>query len=913
MSSKFQNIKTFKVNGKEYHYYSLKELEKQGYPISRFPVSIRVILESLIRNLDGKEVHEKDIENLLKWNGTNLADFEIPFKVARVLMQDFTGVPAVVDLAVMRDAAADLGRKPDIIQPQVPVDLVIDHSVQVDYYGTQEAMEENRQKEFQRNVERYRFLKWAQGAFKNLRIVPPSVGIVHQVNLEYLAHVVMEKQSGGKTWAVPDTVVGTDSHTTMIDGLGVVGWGVGGIEAEAAMLDQPVTFKTPEVVGVHLSGKLKPGVTATDLVLTVTELLRKNKVVGKFVEFNGEGIKSLTLPDRATISNMCPEYGATVALFPVDEQTLEYLRLTGRSEDHIKLVEEYCSAQGIFGPQNDIEYSQQIEFDLSSVKPSVSGPKLPQQRVDLGNMGNSFLSFMEDSQVTGNSGVGRLENEGGLTNGPTKNKPAQVYLKKSSIRLEGKEETLSEGDVVIAAITSCTNTSNPYVMLAAGLLAKKAVEKGLTVNRKVKTSLAPGSRVVTEYLNKSGLQPYLDKLGFNLVGYGCTTCIGNSGPLNESIESAIAKDNLATAAVLSGNRNFEARIHRNVKASYLMSPPLVVAFALAGKVTIDLNREPIGKGKDGKDVFLRDIWPENQEIADAMKGSISKEMFIERYRDVGSYNEQWARLEAPSGMQYAWDPESTYIRKAPFFENFDPKEVIETKELKGTRPLLVVGDSITTDHISPAGSFSKDTPAGKYLMEHNVQPVDFNTYGSRRGNHEVMMRGTFANNRIKNKLASKEGGFTVHLPDGKETSVFDCAMQYTREKVPTIVLAGDQYGTGSSRDWAAKGPYLLGVKAVVAVGYERIHRSNLVGMGIIPLQFRNGENAESLKIDHGKTVDIIFSKGAKASGRATMNFTEAGSGKQKSTELIIRVDTPVEEEYLKIGGILQFVLGRLIS
>ncbi len=913
MSSKFQNIKTFKVNGKEYHYYSLKELEKQGHPISRFPVSIRVILESLVRNLDGKEVHEKDIENLLKWNGTNLADFEIPFKVARVLMQDFTGVPAVVDLAVMRDAAADLGRKPDIIQPQVPVDLVIDHSVQVDYYGTQEAMELNKQKEFQRNVERYRFLKWAQGAFKNLRIVPPSVGIVHQVNLEYLAQVVMEKESGGKTWVFPDTVVGTDSHTTMIDGLGVVGWGVGGIEAEAAMLDQPVTFKTPEVVGVHLRGELKPGVTATDLVLTVTELLRKNKVVGKFVEFNGDGIRSLALPDRATISNMCPEYGATVALFPVDEQTLEYLRLTGRSEDHIRLVKEYCSAQGIFGPQNDIEYSQQIELDLSSVRPSVSGPKLPQQRVDLGNMGNSFLSFMEDSQVSGNSGVGRLENEGGLTNGPAKNKPTQIFLKKSNIKLEGREETLSEGDVVIAAITSCTNTSNPYVMLAAGLLAKKAVEKGLTVNRKVKTSLAPGSRVVTEYLNKSGLQPYLDKLGFNLVGYGCTTCIGNSGPLNESIESAIMKDNLATAAVLSGNRNFEARIHRNVKANYLMSPPLVVAFALAGKVTIDLNKEPIGRGKDGKDVFLRDIWPENQEIADAMKGSISKEMFIERYRDVDSYNEQWARLEAPSGMQYAWDPDSTYIRKAPFFENFDPREVIETEELKETRPLLVVGDSITTDHISPAGSFSKDTPAGKYLMEHNVQPVDFNSYGSRRGNHEVMMRGTFANNRIKNKLASKEGGFTVHLPDGKETSVFDCAMQYMKEKVPTIVLAGDQYGTGSSRDWAAKGPYLLGVKAVVAVGYERIHRSNLVGMGVIPLQFRNGENAESLKIDHGKPLDIIFGKGVKASGRATMNFTEAGSGKKKSTELIIRVDTPVEEEYLKIGGILQFVLKRLVS
>ncbi len=913
MSSKFQNIKTFKVNGKEYNYYSLKELEKQGYPISRFPVSIRVILESLVRNLDGKEVHEKDIENLLKWNGTNLADFEIPFKVARVLMQDFTGVPAVVDLAVMRDAAAELGKNPGIIQPQVPVDLVIDHSVQVDFYGTPEAMEQNRQKEFERNGERYRFLKWAQGAFQNLRIVPPAVGIVHQVNLEHLARVVMEKESGGKKWAFPDTVVGTDSHTTMIDGLGVVGWGVGGIEAEAAMLDQPVTFRAPEVVGVRLSGKLKPGVTATDLVLTVTELLRKNKVVGKFVEFHGEGIRNLTLPDRATISNMCPEYGATVALFPVDEQTIEYLRLTGRPEDHIKLVEEYCKAQGIYGSQENIEFSQEIEFDLSTVKPSVAGPKLPQQRVELGNIGNSFLSFMEEGQASSNNGKQRYENEGGLANGQIKGKAGQVYLKSSGIKLEGSEETLTEGDVVIAAITSCTNTSNPYVMLAAGLLAKKAVEKGLKVNRKVKTSLAPGSRVVTEYLNKSGLQPYLDKLGFNLVGYGCTTCIGNSGPLNESIESAIVRDNLATAAVLSGNRNFEARVHRNVRANYLMSPPLVVAFALAGKVTIDLNNEPLGKGKDGKDVFLKDIWPDSNEITDAMKGSISREMFIERYSNIADYNEQWLKLEAPSGVQYAWEPESTYIRKPTFFDNFNPKTIIETKELKGTRPLLVLGDSITTDHISPAGSFSKDTPAGKYLMEHNVQPVDFNSYGSRRGNHEVMMRGTFANNRIKNKLASKEGGFTAHFPEKKEMSVYDAAMQYVKEKNPLIVFAGDQYGTGSSRDWAAKGPYLLGVKAIVAVGYERIHRSNLVGMGVVPLQFRNGESYDSLKIDPEKPIDIIFGDGVKASGKAAMKFTEAGSGKEKSTELIIRVDTPVEEEYLKIGGILQFVLRRLVS
>ena len=913
MSSKFQNIKNFKVNGKEYNYYSLKELEKQGYPVSRFPVSIRVILESLIRNFDGKEVREKDIENLLKWNGTNLADFEIPFKVARVLMQDFTGVPAVVDLAVMRDAAASLGKKPDIIQPQVPVDLVIDHSVQVDFYGTPEAMEENKEKEFSRNGERYRFLKWAQGAFENLRIIPPSVGIVHQVNLEYLAKVVMEKEVDGKTWAFPDTVVGTDSHTTMIDGLGIVGWGVGGIEAEAAMLDQPVTFRAPEVVGVHLKGKLNPGLTATDLVLTVTELLRKNKVVGKFVEFFGEGIRNLALPDRATISNMCPEYGATVALFPVDEQTLDYLRLTGRSEDHIKLIEQYCKEQGIFGSQENVEYSQEIELDLSTVKPSVSGPKLPQQRVNLGNIGNSFLSFMEDNQDQNHRGEARFENEGGLPDGTHGAKSGQVHLKSSKINLSGKEETLTEGDVVIAAITSCTNTSNPYVMLAAGLLAKKAVEKGLTVSKKVKTSLAPGSRVVTEYLNKSGLQTYLDQLGFNLVGYGCTTCIGNSGPLNESIESAIVRDNLATAAVLSGNRNFEARVHRNVKANYLMSPPLVVAFALAGKVTIDLDREPIGKGKDGKDVFLKDIWPDSNEITDAMKGSISREMFIERYNNVDNYNEQWSELEAPSGVQYSWEPESTYIRKAPFFENWDPKQVIETKELKDTRPLLVLGDSITTDHISPAGSFSKETPAGKYLMEHNVQPLDFNSYGSRRGNHEVMMRGTFANNRIRNKLSTKEGGYTVHFPDKKDMSVYDAAMQYMNEKRNTIVIAGDQYGTGSSRDWAAKGPYLLGVKAIVAVGYERIHRSNLVGMGVIPLQFKNGENFESLKIDPEKTIDIVFEKGVTASGRATMKFTESGTGKDKSTELIIRVDTPVEEEYLKIGGILQFVLRRLVS
>lgn len=913
MNSKFRTIKTFKINGKEYNYFSITELEKSGYNISNLPVSIRVILEALIRNLDGKAVHEKDVENLLNWNSGNLADFEVPFKVARVLMQDFTGVPAVVDLAAMRDSAHELGKEPGIIQPQVPVDLVIDHSVQVDYSGVSNAVGLNMDKEFERNGERYRFLKWAQNAFDNLRIVPPAVGICHQVNLEYLAKVVMSKEEDGKLWAFPDSVVGTDSHTTMIDGLGVVGWGVGGIEAEAAILDQPVTFKAPEVVGVHFTGKLNAGVTATDLVLTVTELLRKHKVVGKFVEFFGDGIKDLALPDRATISNMCPEYGATVALFPVDEKTLDYLLLSGRSEEQVKLVEEYTKAQGLFGSQENVDYSQVVELDLSTVKPSVSGPKLPHQRVDLGSIGDSFLKFMEDGQAENHKGVRRLENEGGISNGQKNSKQAGVFLKTATIDLDGEKEKLTEGDVVIAAITSCTNTSNPYVMLAAGLLAKKAVEKGLKVNRKVKTSLAPGSRVVSEYLQKSGLQPYLDKLGFNVVGFGCTTCIGNSGPLNESIENAILSDGMSTAAVLSGNRNFEARVHRNVRANYLMSPPLVVAFALAGKVTVDLENEPIGVDSEGNDVYLKDIWPSSEEIQESMKGAISREMFIERYKNLDQYNEKWLKLEAPTGLRYSWDPESTYIRKPTFFENFDPKEVVKITELKDARPLLVLGDAITTDHISPAGPFSKETPAGVYLMEHNVEPADFNTYGTRRGNHEVMMRGTFANNRIRNMLVSKEGGFTLHLPDREETTVFDAAMKYNSENVPLIVLAGDLYGTGSSRDWAAKGPYLLGVDAVVAVGFERIHRSNLVGMGIVPLQFRNGENTESLNIDPEKSIDIVFKDGVKASGRAVMKFHEKDTGAEKSTELIIRVDTPVEEEYMRTGGILQFVLRRLVS
>ena len=896
MESKYRILKKFKIGAKEYNYYSIKDLENFGHKISELPISIRVILESLIRNLDGKSVHEKDIENLLNWNPKSPSDSEIPFKVSRVVMQDFTGVPAVVDLAAMRDAAVSLGKKPDIIQPQVPVDLVIDHSVQVDFFANDEALEKNMEIEFERNSERYRFLKWAQTSFNNLRIVPPSVGIIHQVNLEYLAKVVMTKEIDGKTFAFPDSLVGTDSHTTMIGGVGIIGWGVGGIEAEAAMLDQPVTFKTPEVVGVKLKGKLRTGVTATDLVLTLTELLRKNKVVGKFIEFFGEGVPTLSIPDRATLSNMCPEYGATLAVFPVDEMSLQYLEMTGRPKEHIDLIKEYLEKQDLFGSQENVHYSQVIELDLSSVRPSVSGPKLPQQRVDLGKIGDNFLSFMEES--------GRSPQTSG-------SRQKEVLLKSVRVNVKGKETDLTEGDVVIAAITSCTNTSNPNVMMAAGLLAKKAVEKGLTVSDKVKTSLAPGSRVVSEYLSKSGLQKYLDKLGFNIVGFGCTTCIGNSGPLDADIEKAIVDNNLSTAAVLSGNRNFEARIHRNVRANYLMSPPLVLAFAIAGKVTVDLDSEPLGITPKGEKVFLKDIWPTEAEVQKYMKEYLSESMFKEKYRDVNSYNKKWAELEAPSGMVYKWEEKSTYIRKPPFFEGFNPEEEKEFSDIKKAYPLLVLGDAITTDHISPAGGIGKDTPAARYLMDHGVKPVDFNSYGARRGNHEVMMRGTFANNRIKNKLVDREGGYTVHYPDGTQMPVYDAAMKYVSEKTQLLVLAGDLYGSGSSRDWAAKGTMLLGIRAVIAVGYERIHRSNLVGMGVLPLQFKEGENAEKLEVDPAKPMDVSFPDGVIPGGKAVLKYSKKGHSDQASANLTIRIDTPVELEYMKAGGILQYVMKRL--
>lgn len=894
--SKYAIIKELEANGKKFKYFSLPDLQSKDHNISRLPFSLRIVLESVIRNSTKGLASEKDIENILEWNAKEPADTEIPFTVSRVLMQDFTGIPAIVDLASMRDTVVRLGKDPNLIEPEVPVDLVIDHSVQVNYFGDEKSFQKNVEEEFRKNGERYQFLKWAQGSMKNLRIVPPSTGIVHQVNLEYLAKLVYTKKEGNEEFAYFDSLVGTDSHTTMVNGLGVTGWGVGGIEAEAAMLGQPVTFQTPGVVGVNIHGSLRSGITATDLVLTVTEILRKANVVGKFVEFFGNGIKNLSLPDRATVSNMCPEYGATMALFPIDDETLSYLRITGRSKDQIVLVKKYFEAQGLFGYTGGAEYSEIIDIDLESIVPVIAGPKLPQQKVQLKDAGRSFLKFMEES--------GSRQSGKGQT--------VQVSLKTEKIRISGREETLSEGDVVIAAITSCTNTSNPRVMVGAGLLAKKAVEKGLTVSPKVKTSLAPGSRVVTSYLEQSGLQKYLDELGFYLVGYGCTTCIGNSGPLPEVIEKAIDSENLSTVAVLSGNRNFEARIHKSVKANYLMSPPLVVAFALAGKIIIDMEKEPIGSSKDGKPVYLRDIWPSENEITDIINKKITESMYESNYNNLGNFSEMWNKLKAPSGDIYKWDEKSTYIRNPPFFQNFAREEKTVSGQFSNLSVLAVLGDSVTTDHISPAGNISKDSPAGKYLIAHGVTYEDFNSFGSRRGNHEVMMRGTFGNNRIQNLLVDKQGPYTKLFPSGEVTWLFDASEQYSRRNLGSIVFAGKEYGTGSSRDWAAKGPYLLGVKAVVAESYERIHRSNLVGMGVLPLQFSKGRNFKSLNIDPSKPVNIIVDNIAKPSSKVKLTFTDK-NGKESSEELISRLDTEIECKYFGNGGILQFVMRRLIS
>ncbi len=883
----FNTLQTFE-GGKKF--YSLPELTKQFPGVARLPVSIRLVLEAVLRNCDGKRVLESNIRELANWKPTEARTAEIPFVVARIVLQDFTGVPLLVDLAAMRSAVAKLGKNPKIIEPLVPVDLVVDHSVQVDFSGNAAALAQNLDLEFKRNRERYQFLKWGMQAFDTFKVVPPGIGIVHQVNLEYLAKGVL---SQGDVY-YPDTLVGTDSHTTMINGIGIVGWGVGGIEAEAGMLGQPVYFLTPDVVGVHLTGALREGVTATDLALTVTQLMRKAKVVGKFVEFFGPGAAALPVVDRATIANMAPEYGATMGFFPIDAEATNYLRATGRDEKHIATYEAYYKAQGLWGiPQKGaIDYSQVVDLDLATVVPSVAGPKRPQDRIELPKMKETFVGAFS-KPVT--------ENGFGKNAGEFSTVSAQVNGTK-----------VGHGSVLIAAITSCTNTSNPSVMLAAGLLAKKAVEKGLKVNPVVKSSLAPGSRVVTDYLDKTGLSPYLDQLGFQTVGYGCTTCIGNSGPLNPAIEEAVVKNDLVAASVLSGNRNFEARVHQNIKSNFLMSPPLVVAFALAGRVDIDMSTDPIGTGKDGKPVFLKDIWPSLKEVRDQMAAALKPEVFRRLYTDFAAQNPKWNEIPSTTGNVYAFDAKSTYIQEPPFFTNFSltPGSI---QPITGARALGIFGDSVTTDHISPAGAIKKSSPAGKYLLDNAVAFEDFNSYGSRRGNDRVMTRGTFANVRIKNlMLGGKEGGNTLG-PDGAETSIYDASMAYQAKGVPLIVIAGQEYGTGSSRDWAAKGTNLLGVKVVVAQSFERIHRSNLVGMGVLPLQFKEGTTAQTLKLDGTETYDVVgLTAAIKPQQDLTLKITRK-DGSVENVPVRCRIDTPIEIDYYQHGGILPYVLRQIVA
>ena len=925
----FKTLRSFEpTKGTSASYYSLPALEEQGLgKISRLPYSIRVVLESVLRNCDGRKVHEKDVKTLAAWNAKTPATEEIPFVVARIVLQDFTGVPLLVDLAAMRSAVARLGGKPGIIEPLVPVDLVVDHSVQVDYYGWADAMKLNLDMEFRRNRERYEFLKWGQQAFETFGVVPPGIGIVHQVNLEYLARGVLH--SSGVYY--PDSLVGTDSHTTMINGLGVVGWGVGGIEAEAGMLGQPVTFLTPEVVGVHLTGKLGEGVTATDLALRVTQMLRAAKVVGKFVEFYGEGAESLPLPDRATIANMAPEYGATMGIFPVDSESVAFLRATGRTEAECSAFESYFKAQGMFGMprKGQIDYSVDLELDLATVVPSVAGPKRPQDRIDLPQLKPLFHELLKKPVAEGGYGKdgGSIDAHANVARrNPTipsdeeemiSDRPmpdAVSQMPESPYHGEhGGKSTIRNGSVLIAAITSCTNTSNPSVMLAAGLLAKKAVEAGLVMDPTVKTSLAPGSRVVTAYLEKTGLQPYLDKLGFQTVGYGCTTCIGNSGPLNPEVEKAITDNDLVAAAVLSGNRNFEARIHQNIKANFLMSPPLVVAFALAGRVDIDFAKEPIAKGKDGRDVFLKEIWPSLAEIRDTLRSALTPEMFATLYGNFAGQNPKWNEISAPTGSIYEWDTKSTYIQEPPFFEDFG-MEAGTITPISGARALGIFGDSVTTDHISPAGAIKEKSPAGRFLSEHGVTKDDFNSYGSRRGNDRIMTRGTFANVRIKNlMLPGVEGGETLHQPDGERMSIFDASHKYQAEKTPLVIIAGQEYGTGSSRDWAAKGTRLLGVKAVIAASYERIHRSNLVGMGVLPLQFQEGTNAQSLGLDGTESYDIVgLGEDLKPRQDLTLRISRK-DGSPQDVPVKVRIDTPIEVDYYRHGGILPFILRQLIN
>ncbi len=901
-------IRSFDAGGgKKGIYYSLPALEEAGIgKVSQLPVSIRIVLESVLRNCDGKKVAEKDVVALANWKAKEPAKEEIPFVVARIVLQDFTGVPLLVDLAAMRAAVAKLGADPKIIEPLVPVDLVVDHSVQVDFAGSPEALGLNLDMEFKRNRERYEFLKWGQQAFKTFGVVPPGIGIVHQVNLEYLAKGVLSSKTERGEVFYPDTLVGTDSHTTMINGLGIVGWGVGGIEAEAGMLGQPVYFLTPEVVGVHMSGRLREGVTATDLALHVTQLLRARKVVGKFVEFYGEGAGTLPLFDRATIGNMAPEYGATMGFFPVDSESVQYLRMTGRSEEACERFENYFKAQRMFGmpKKGEIEYSVDIDLDLATVQPSVSGPKRPQDRINLAELGQTFRGLFVKPVKEG--GYGKSEEV------LSKRTTVSVNGSEPAAAASGKSGEVGHGSVLIAAITSCTNTSNPSVMLGAGLLAKKAVEKGLTVNPTVKTSMAPGSRVVTDYLAKTGLQPYLDQLGFNIVGYGCTTCIGNSGPLHPNIEQAVVENDFVAAAVLSGNRNFEARIHQNIKANFLMSPPLVVAFALAGRVNIDLAQEPIGTDREGKEVFLKDLWPTLEEIHQAMAAALKPEVFRRLYADFASQNPKWNEIPSSTGDLYAWDEQSDYIQEPPFFENFS-MQIGEIEEIRDARPLGIFGDSVTTDHISPAGAIKPTSPAGRYLIDRGVRPLDFNSYGSRRGNDRVMTRGTFANVRIKNLMVpGVEGGVTIHYPSGEQLSIFDAAARYQKEQIPLVVVAGHEYGTGSSRDWAAKGTRLLGVKMVVAASFERIHRSNLVGMGVLPLQFSDGVNAQTLNLDGSETYSAL---GLGDSIRPRQEVTweiRRKDGRIEKVLLILRIDTPIEVDYYRHGGILPFVLRELL-
>ena len=948
----FNTLQKFKMNsGKTGEFYSLPALEAAGVgKISRLPVSIRIVLESVLRNCDGKKVTEAHVKQLAHWAPNATRTDEIPFVVARIVLQDFTGVPLLCDLAAMRGVAAKLGKNPKIIEPLVPVNLVVDHSVQIDHYNSADALKLNMELEFQRNAERYKFMKWGMQAFDTFKVVPPGIGIVHQVNLEYLARGVLNKDGV----YYPDTLVGTDSHTTMINGIGVVGWGVGGIEAEAGMLGQPVYFLTPDVVGVNLKGKLREGVTATDLVLVITEMLRKAKVVGKFVEFFGEGTASLALPDRATIANMAPEYGATMGFFPVDDETINYFKNTGRSEEEIDAFVSYFKAQGLYGipKAGQCDYSTSLELDLGSVAPSVAGPKRPQDRIELPGLKSKFTElftkpvtesgYNKKTEDLGKRYAAHIGAErgrevaagGGKQNEVPKPTDSDLQTKKNTSHvtelemadnrptpdrvqmfpgeLPEDQTTIGNGDVLIAAITSCTNTSNPGVLLAAGLLAKKAVEKGLKVKAHIKTSLAPGSRVVTEYLARAGLQTYLDEVGFRVVAYGCTTCIGNSGPLDPVIDETIVANDIVAAAVLSGNRNFEARIHQNIRANFLMSPPLVVAFAIAGSVNIDMSKDPLGVGKDGKPVFLKDIWPTQAEVGAVMKHATDPAVYRKLYSDFTKDNPLWNNIPSSTGMVYVWD-KSTYIAEPPFFQGFSMQPG-KTSGIAGARALALFGDSVTTDHISPAGSIKRTSPAGKYLLENGVKEMDFNSYGSRRGNHEVMMRGTFANVRIKNLMVpGTEGGITLHQPDGAQMSIYDAAMKYIAEGTPTVVFAGEEYGTGSSRDWAAKGTQLLGVKAVIAKSFERIHRSNLVGMGVLPCQFKGDDSLKSLALVGDEQFDILGIEGVLKPQQDVTLVVRRKNGSTQQLSLLLRIDTPVEVDYYRHGGILPYVLREIVQ